>query len=84
MNREETYKMLGEYVDYLLDKSDAEHPYWNIENVREGKPNKWNYIDGCMITSVLSLYEITGDKKYLDFADRFVGWFVQEDGSIKT
>ena len=56
MNREETYKMLGEYVDFLLEKSDAEHPYWNIENIREGKPNKWNYIDGCMITAVLSLY----------------------------
>ena len=84
MTREETFKMLSEYVDYLLENSDAEHPMWNIENVLSGKPNKWNYIDGCMITSVLSLYEMTGDKKYLDFADSFVGWFVQEDGSIKT
>ena len=84
MTREETYKMLSEYVDYLLANSDAEHPMWNIEHVLGGKPNKWNYIDGCMITSVLSLYDMTGDKKYLDFADKFVGWFVQEDGSIKT
>ena len=84
MTSEETYKMLDEYVDFLLDKSDAEHPYWNKEMVLSGKPNKWNYIDGCMITAVLSLYEMTGDKKYLDFADNFVGFFVQEDGSIKT
>ena len=63
MTREETYGMLNEYVDYLLEKSDAEHPFWNIEKILEGKPNKWNYIDGCMITSVLSLYEMTGDKK---------------------
>jgi unsaturated rhamnogalacturonyl hydrolase len=84
MNKAEIYKMLDEYVDFLLEKSDAEHPYWNIEKVRSGQPNKWNYIDGCMITSILSLYEMTGDRKYLDFADNFVGWFVQEDGSIKT
>ena len=57
MTREETFKMLSEYVDYLLEKSDAEHPMWNIENILSGKPNKWNYIDGCMITAVLSLYE---------------------------
>ena len=54
MTREETYRMLDEYVDYLLQKSDAEHPFWNIEKIVSGKPNKWNYIDGCMITALLS------------------------------
>ena len=57
---------------------------WNIEKVRSGKPNKWNYIDGCMITACLSLYHTTGDKKYLDFSKYFIDYFVQEDGSIKT
>lgn len=84
MDRNETIKMLNEYVDMLMAKSDAEHPMWNIEKILSGKPNKWNYIDGCMITSLLNLYDINGDKKYLDFADRFLGWFVNEDGSIKT
>ena len=84
MDRTETISMLNEYVDMLMDKSDAEHPMWNIEKILSGKPNKWNYIDGCMITSLLNLYDISGDKKYLDFADRFLGWFVEEDGSIKT
>ena len=32
-------------VDMLMDKSDAEHPMWNIEKILSGKPNKWNYID---------------------------------------
>ena len=84
MTRQETYNMLSEYVDYLLEKSDAEHPFWNKEKILQGKANTWNYIDGCMITAVLSLYEMTEDRKYLDFADSFVSWFVQEDGSIKT
>ncbi len=84
MTKEETYQLLDEYISYLLDNSDAEHPMWNIEKVRQGKPNKWNYIDGCMINSILSLYEITNDVKYLNFADNFIGWFVNEDGTIKT
>lgn len=84
MNQQETLQTLREYVDYLLKNSSAQHPAWNIEMIRSQEPNKWNYIDGCMITAVLALYEITGEEKYLTFADDFVGWFVQEDGSIKT
>ncbi len=84
MTKEETRDLLKEYIEYLMKSSDAEHPAWNMEKIRSGKPNKWNYIDGCMITSLISLYRITGEKRYLEFADDFLGWFVQEDGSIRT
>ena len=72
MTHEEILSMLGDYVDYLIANSSAEAPMWNIEKVRSGKPNKWNYIDGCMITACLSLYHTTGDKKYLDFSKDFI------------
>ena len=84
MTRRETAELLNEYVNYLMAGSDPEHPMWNIEKVRSGKPNKWNYIDGCMITALLRLYAITGEKKYLDFADGFVSFYVNEDGTIAT
>ena len=84
MTHEEILTLLGDYVDYLIANSSAEAPMWNIEKVRSGKPNKWNYIDGCMITACLSLYKTTGDEKYLSFSKNFIDWFVQEDGSIKT
>ena len=48
MTHEEILAMLGDYVNYLIANSSAEAPMWNIEKVRSGKPNKWNYIDGCM------------------------------------
>ncbi len=69
MTHEEILSMLGDYVDYLIAHSSAEAPMWNIEKVRSGKPNKWNYIDGCMITACLSLYNTTGDEKYLGFQE---------------
>ncbi|MDY5783675.1 MAG: glycosyl hydrolase family 88, partial [Gemmiger sp.] len=84
MTHEEIMKTLGDYVDYLIAGSTAEAPLWNIEKVRSGKPNKWNYIDGCMITACLSLYETTGEARYLDFSKAFLDYFVQEDGKILT
>lgn len=80
----ETDAKIRNYVLYLLNNSSAEKPMWNLEMIRAGKANKWNYIDGCMITSVLSIYDMTGRKEFLDFADSFVSWFVNEDGTIRT
>ena len=58
-DRAATKQLLDEYIDYLMAHSDAEHPAWNLEMIRSWKRNKWNYIDGCMITGILELYEIT-------------------------
>lgn len=81
---QQTDQKIHDYFEYLLANSTAESPMWNQEKIRSGKPNKWNYIDGCMITAALSMYDMTKEQRYLDFADAFVGWFVQEDGSIRT
>lgn len=83
-SRHETEELLNRYIDYLLENSDCEHPAWNIEAQKGWSENKWNYIDGCMIRGVLELYKIRGDKKYLDFADRFVSGFVEADGNIRS
>ena len=45
-DRAATEQLLDEYIDYLMTHSDAEHPAWNLEMIRSGKRNKWNYIDG--------------------------------------
>lgn len=84
MLKQETIPLLREYIDYLISRSDAAHPMWNGELVRSGGRNKWNYIDGCMITSILALHEMTGEEKYLRFADTFMSAYVKEDGRIET
>ncbi len=83
-DRAATEQLLDEYIDYLMAHSDSGHPAWNLEMIRSWKSNKWNYIDGCMITGILELYEITGEARFLDFADRFLSGFVEEDGRIRT
>ena len=84
MTHDEILTTLGHYVDYLIAGSTAEAPLWNIEKVRSGKPNKWNYIDGCMITACLSLYQTTGDEKFLTFSRNFLDYFVKDHGVIET
>lgn len=76
--------ILDKYIDQLLEKSTPQAPIWNIEKIKSGKPSTWNYIDGCMIKAILDLYAIKGDKKFLEFADSFIDYFVQEDGSIHS
>lgn len=74
--------ILKHYINQLLEESTPQAPIWNIEKIhQEGKPS-WNYMDGCMINAILELYHITDNRKYLDFADAFIDYFVKDDGSI--
>ncbi|MGN0817433.1 MAG: glycoside hydrolase family 105 protein [Candidatus Coproplasma sp.] len=77
------YKIIDKYIDRLIEDTQPEAPIWNIENIRQGKKPAWNYIDGCMMTSLYSIYKLTGNKKYIEFIDRFVDYYVFEDGSIR-
>lgn len=77
------YAQIDKYINGLLEKSKPDAPYWNIESVRMGKPPHWNYIDGCMITALLEASEITGEKKYADFSESFIDFYVNEDGTIR-
>ena len=64
------YKKIDNYIDRLIAMSKPDAPFWNIESIKQGKAPHWNYIDGCMITSLLSIAKITGDSKYFDFAEK--------------
>ncbi len=78
------YKRIDSYVLGLIQQSSPEKTAWNIERVRQGKPASWNYIDGCMLTALLEMARILGDKRYSDFVEIFVDSFIGEDGAIRT
>ncbi|MCD8200612.1 MAG: glycoside hydrolase family 88 protein, partial [Clostridia bacterium] len=77
------YSLIDRYIDRLIEDTRPEAPIWNIENILHGKKPGWNYIDGCMMTSLYTIYQLTKDKKYLDFIDTFVDYYVFEDGTIR-
>ena len=82
MQASNTYSNIDKYIDRLITESTPDLPIWNIESIRQGKKPHWNYIDGCMITSLLEMGRISGEGKYFDFAERFVDYYVADDGSI--
>ena len=71
------------YLDDLIKNSTLDVPAWIIEAARKGGKSGWNYIDGCMILAMIETWKITGEKKYLDFAEAYIDHRVQEDGTIK-
>lgn len=73
--------MIQEYIDRML-LSTPEKPLWNQEMIRQNKKANWNYIDGCMMTAFLKLYDKTENSKYLDFVKSYIDYFIAEDGSI--
>lgn len=71
------------YVERLLSESTPDKPLWNIEKIKEGKINGWNYIDGCMMIALLNMHKITGQSRYYEFAENFLDYYVFEDGSLR-
>ncbi len=78
------YEEISTYVHQLIAQSSPERTAWNVERIRQGLPANWNYIDGCMMTALLSLSEITGDPAFADFTESFIDSFVDERGLIRT
>ncbi|MDY0210882.1 MAG: glycoside hydrolase family 88 protein [Acholeplasma sp.] len=76
-------KLIDDYIQTLMTGSTPDKPLWNIEAIRHGKQAAWNYVDGCMMTSLLSLYQQTKDEKYYEFVENFVDYYVAEDGSLR-
>ena len=84
LTQKEIYAALDEYIGRLVAESSPEHTVWNVEKIRQGQPANWNYIDGCMMTALLSLHDITGEQRYFDFVESFISSFVNESGAIRT
>jgi unsaturated rhamnogalacturonyl hydrolase len=77
------HKLIDTYINKVMKLSTPDAPYWNIESIRQGKKPHWNYIDGCMMISLLELYKETKDEKYFNFVENFVDYYVFEDGSLR-
>ncbi len=75
------YEVIDRYIEKLMT-SKPDKPLWNIEAIKQGKKPSWNYIDGCMMVSLLELFKATKDERYLSFVKSFVDFYVHEDGTI--
>ena len=77
-------EMMENYILELIRRSTPRRTAWNMEKIREGSDVRWNYIDGCMLTALTVMTEISGDDRYAAFTEQVADSFVREDGSIDT
>ncbi|MGN1319380.1 MAG: glycoside hydrolase family 105 protein, partial [Lachnospirales bacterium] len=69
-------------LDTLLaetDPGDSDGSLWNSES----NDLKWSYINGCMITAFMDLYEVTGNTTYLDNSNTYQSVFVNSSGEVQ-
>lgn len=78
------HEIISNYINQLLERSTPQAPVWNVEKIRAGEVSSWNYVDGCMVNALLELYRIEKNESYLQFADDFIDFFVNDDGKIKS
>lgn len=76
------YSSIEKYIEYLMNQTTPDKPVWNIEAIRQGKKMGWNYIDGCMMISLINLWKETGEQKYFDFVKNFIDYYIDDDGNI--
>ncbi len=67
------YSQVEDYLNKVVTATS--NRFWNSEG-KEG----WNYMDGCMMTALLSMYEVTGEEKYLTQAKKFVDECINDKG----
>ncbi len=78
------HEEIEQYILELIRRSTPRKTAWNLEKIREGRETEWNYIDGCMMTALTAMTEITGDDRYAAFVEEVADSFVQENGNIDT
>ncbi len=73
------YSEIDDYINMILTKGSYENPFWNTEKTGSAT---WNYIDGCMMTSLIKLYDLTKESKYYDFVNAFMNYLIKSDGTM--
>ncbi len=75
----ERQKKVDTLISYMMTEDGPQNgSLWNTENNTE---LKWSYINGCMMTAMMDLYEVTNDKEYLEFAEKYQSGFISNGES---
>ncbi len=73
---------LTSFIDKLIsDTINSDTPYipsWNKESYKD----RWNYIDGVFLKSIVNLYYETNDEKYKKFVHDYVNYYINENGEF--
>lgn len=66
------------YINSLIASTTSYKPAWNQESFKD----KWNYIDGVFLKSVIDLYKETNDSSYKEFVHNYVNYYINTSGQF--
>lgn len=66
------------YINNMLDSTTSYIPMWN----QEGFKDRWNYIDGVFLNSIVNLYKETNNLKYKEFVKNYVDYYINSNGEF--
>ena len=52
--------------------------------MQQGRPVKWSYDQGVVLKGIEGLWKNTADKKYFDYIQKSMDFFVDNEGNIRT
>ena len=54
------------------------------DSLSHGRPARWTYDQSVFLKGIEGLWRATGEKKYFDYIQKSMDFFVNEDGTIRT
>ncbi len=58
--------------------------FWKDSILNSQRPPSWTYEQGVVFRGIEGLYKKTGDKKYINYIQRVLDTYINEDGQIRS
>ena len=69
---------------YAADVAKTVMTIWKDSLSTNGKPAKWTYDQGVVLKGIENLWKATASKKYFDYIQKSMDFFVDDKGNIRT
>jgi unsaturated rhamnogalacturonyl hydrolase len=68
---------------YAADMANTVMTIWK-DSMSNGKPARWTYDQSVILRGIEGLWRATGEKKYFDYIQKSMDFFVDDKGNIRT
>jgi unsaturated rhamnogalacturonyl hydrolase len=68
---------------YAADMANTVMTIWK-DSMSNGKPARWTYDQSVILRGIEGLWRATGEKKYFDYIQKSMDFFVDDNGNIRT
>ncbi|MDE3211865.1 MAG: glycoside hydrolase family 88 protein, partial [Bacteroidota bacterium] len=71
-------------TSYATLMADRAMSMWKDSMTTSGKPAKWSYDQSVILKGIYDLWTATGERRYFDYIEKSMDFFVGDSGAIRT